>query len=88
LLAEITPRRPLQVITPSDPSRRGAQLSLRISGSLRAGELAKTLRFEHGVIADAREPDVLRLAPVPLYSQYHDCWRAVEALAQAVPESA
>lgn len=88
LLAEITPRRPLQVITPTDPSRRGAQLSLRISGSLRAGELAKTLRFEHGVIADAREPDVLRLAPVPLYSQYHDCWRAVEALAEAVPESA
>ncbi|WP_433008222.1 kynureninase [Kribbella sp. CA-294648] len=88
LLADLTPSRPLQVITPSDPSRRGAQLSLRISGSLRAGELAKTLRFEHGVIADAREPDVLRLAPVPLYSQYHDCWRAAEALAQAVPESA
>jgi kynureninase len=49
--------------------------------------LARTLRFEHGVIADAREPDVLRLAPVPLYSLYHDCWRAVEALAEAVPEN-
>ena len=86
LLGDVTPGRPLEVITPTDPARRGAQLSMRISGSLRAGELAKTLRFEHGVIADAREPDVLRLAPVPLYSQYHDCWRAAEALAQAVPE--
>ncbi|WP_020385658.1 kynureninase [Kribbella catacumbae] len=88
LLALITPTRQLQVITPTDPSRRGAQLSLRIGGGLRAGELAKVLRFEFGVIADAREPDVLRLAPVPLYSLYHDCWRAVQALAEAVPENA
>jgi kynureninase len=33
------------------------------------------------VVADAREPDTLRLAPVPLYSTYHDCWRAATALA-------
>jgi kynureninase len=85
LLAGVTPGRPLRVITPADPHQRGAQLSLRISGSIRAGELAKRLRFEHGVIADAREPDVLRLAPVPLYSTYHDCWRAASALTEAVP---
>jgi kynureninase len=59
-------------------------LSLRING-MRAGELARRLRFESGVIVDAREPDVLRLAPVPLYSCYHDCWRAASALAQVVP---
>ncbi|MGW6280655.1 kynureninase [Kribbella sp. NPDC055071] len=81
LLTEVTIG---QVITPSDPARRGAQLSLRISG-MRAGELARRLRFEYGVIADAREPDVLRLAPVPLYSSYHDCWRAASALAEVVP---
>jgi kynureninase len=86
LLAGITPTRPLQVITPADPARRGAQLSLRSGGARTAGEVAKVLRFEFGVIADAREPDVLRLAPVPLYSQYHDCWRAVQALAEVVPE--
>jgi len=74
----------LQVITPSDPERRGAQLSVRVSG-IRAGELARRLRFGYGVIADAREPDVLRLAPVPLYSTYQDCWRAATALAEAVP---
>ncbi len=76
---------PVQVITPTDPARRGAQLSLRIDGALTAGELAKRLRFEYGVIADAREPDVLRLAPVPLYSTYHDCWRAAAALAEVIP---
>jgi kynureninase len=80
LLAEVA----VQVITPTDPVRRGAQLSLRIGGALTAGELAKRLRFEYGVIADAREPDVLRLAPVPLYSTYHDCWRAAAALAEVI----
>ncbi|WP_328991685.1 kynureninase [Kribbella sp. NBC_01245] len=87
LLDEIVPTRPLEVITPRAADQRGAQLSLRI-GSGKAGELAHRLRHEHGVIADAREPDVLRLAPVPLYSSYHDCWRAAVALAQAVPEDA
>ncbi|NEA32207.1 kynureninase [Streptomyces sp. SID13031] len=87
-LAGITPTRPLTVITPTDPARRGAQLSLRIGGGLKPKELAKKLRFEFGVIADTREPDVLRLAPVPLYSLYHDCWRVVEALAEVVPETA
>ena len=71
-----------EVITPADPARRGAQLSLRVAGG--AGELSRRLRFEYGVIADSREPDVLRLAPVPLYSTYHDCWRAATALAELV----
>ena len=44
----------------------------------------KRLRYEHGVIADAREPDVVRFAPVPLYSTYHDCWRVASALAEVM----
>ncbi len=60
------------------PASRGCQLSLRVKGG--ANALSHKLRFEHGVIADAREPDIMRLAPVPLYSSYHDCWRAAEAL--------
>lgn len=65
----------LDVVTPEN---RGCQLSIRVAGG--AGELSRRLRFEHGVIADSREPDIMRLAPVPLYSSYHDCWRAAEAL--------
>ena len=86
LLDEVTAARPLTVITPRDPRRRGAQLSLRVGGTT-AADLARTLRHEHGVIADAREPDIIRLAPVPLYSTFHDCWRVADALAHAVPEA-
>ena len=73
----------LQVITPRDPLRRGAQLSLRVPDGAR--KLSARLRDEYGVIADAREPDVIRLAPVPLYSTYHDCWRAATALGELYP---
>ncbi len=83
LLDEITPTRPIQLVTPRDPARRGCQLSLRI-GPGSAAELARRLRYEHGVIADTREPDILRLAPVPLYSTYHDRWHAAVALAEEV----
>jgi len=83
LLTEVTPGRPMSVLTPADPGRRGCQLSVRIgsgAGTL-AEELVSRLSGKHGVVADARDPDVVRLAPVPLYSSYLDCWRAAEALA-------
>ena len=47
--------------------------------------MSRRLRDSYGVIADSREPDVIRLAPVPLYSSYHDCWRAASALADLYP---
>jgi kynureninase len=74
---------PLRVLTPRDPQRRGAQLSVRIGvGSAHA--VCERLRREHGVIADAREPDIVRLAPVPLYCTHHDTWRAAKALVTVV----
>ncbi|WP_030455743.1 kynureninase [Herbidospora cretacea] len=76
---------PITVVTPRDPDRRGSQLSLRVSGGS-AHELARRLRFEFGVITDAREPDIVRAAPVPLYCTYHDCWRLADALAHVVEE--
>jgi kynureninase len=71
----------LEIITPRDPGRRGAQLSVRVGG-LAAGTVSERLRFEHGVVADARQPDVVRLAPAPMYNTFHDCWRAATALAE------
>ena len=68
-----------EVLTPRDPARRGAQLSVRVRD---AAAVARRLR-ELGVIADSREPDVIRLAPAPLYNTFHDCWRAAEALRHA-----
>jgi kynureninase len=70
----------VELVTPRAPDRRGAQLSVCISGANDAVDIARRLRFEHGVIVDVRKPDIVRLAPTPLYSTYHDCWRAAEAL--------
>jgi len=65
------------LITPSDPDQRGCQLSLRVLGS------DKSL-FEKitnaGVIADWREPDVIRIAPTPLYNSFKDVFHFSEIL--------
>jgi kynureninase len=86
LLDEVTATRPLSVITPREPERHGSQLSVRLHDG-NAGALTKRLRFEHGVIADARQPDIVRLAPIALYSTYLDCQRAAAALAACVEET-
>jgi len=68
----------LEVVTPAEPGRHGCQLSVRFTRDIH--ELAAILRDLDGVIADTRNPDIIRFAPVPLYSTYLDCWRAADAL--------
>lgn len=70
----------LTVITPRDDARHGAQLSVRIAGD--AAALCDRLDSAWGVVADDRPPDIIRLAPAPLYTTFHDCWRAADALAE------
>lgn len=72
------------IITPSEPSQRGAQLSLLFLpvGSETMQKVFKYLS-EHGVIGDERMPDVIRLSPAPLYNTLQDCERAVEVLEKA-----
>jgi kynureninase len=65
----------LQVITPADPERRGCQLSLRVRPGRKAGRRLFEYLGQEGVICDWREPDVIRIAPVPLYNHYEDCAR-------------
>ncbi|HEX6448936.1 MAG TPA: kynureninase, partial [Trebonia sp.] len=86
LLDEVCAARPaVSVITPRDPERRGAQLSVRIADR-DVGPLTERLRDTHGVYADARRPDVLRFAPTPMYNTFHDCWRAASALAAVLDD--
>jgi kynureninase len=80
LLDDALDESPVELVTPREPERRGAQLSVCIARAKDAVDVARRLRFEHGVIVDVRKPDIVRLAPTPLYSTYHDCWRAAEAL--------
>ena len=64
----------IQIITPSDPERRGCQLSLMAAHEGR--QLFDRLT-DAGVIADWREPDVIRIASVPLYNTMEDATRFV-----------
>lgn len=61
----------IQVITPKSLSERGCQLSIRVHGGDRT--LFNKIR-ELGVIADWREPDVIRIAPVPLYNTFRELY--------------
>ena len=67
----------LEIITPRDPEQRGCQLSVVLHGEGRAlfDELTR-----RGVVADWREPNVIRLAPVPFYNSFQDAWRFGEVL--------
>jgi kynureninase len=80
LLNRLPPGR-VEVVTPRDPERRGCQLSLRVREGAR--ELLKALTAE-GVVADFREPDVIRVAPAPLYNTFHEAWALASILARLV----
>ncbi len=71
----------LQIATPSQPERRGAQLSLRVRAGRDAGHALFERLVQQGVLGDWREPDVLRIAPAPLYNTFADCLRCVETIA-------
>jgi kynureninase len=68
-------------ITPREPNRRGAQLSLRISH--RGRSLCEALASA-GVIGDWREPDIFRVAPVPLYNSFQDVHQFVKRFSVAL----
>lgn len=64
-------------ITPWDIRSRGCQVSLRVRGSARKCQADLEAR---GIICDLREPDIIRVAPVPLYNSYEDIWLFASAL--------
>ncbi len=70
-----------KIITPEDADERGSQLSIicKQNGKRFFDELVK-----NGVLGDWREPDVIRLSPVPLYNSFTDVFEAARFLAEAV----
>ncbi len=74
LIDEIADER-INIITPRDPNQRGCQLSIRVSDrGLHERIIARS------VFADWREPDVIRVAPAPLYNSFADVYRFAEIL--------
>ena len=73
---------PLRIITPTDPTQRGAQLSVIVRSDLMdhvCGQL-ETSR----IVCDKRKPDVIRVAPAPLYNTFAEVWHFMEVLSVAV----
>jgi kynureninase len=70
----------LTILTPSDPQARGCQLSLRLRRTpSQARDVFRALAAA-GFTGDWREPDVIRVAPVPLYNRFVEVWEFVAAL--------
>lgn len=80
LIAEIGSER-ISVITPPNAAERGCQLSIRVKN---ADKALFELIMSRGVAADWREPDVIRVAPVPLYNTFDDVFRFAEILRSVV----
>lgn len=82
---EIAGRCPaLQLVTPTEPDRRGTQVSLRFP---QAYAVMQAL-IARGVIGDFRQPDIMRFGLTPLYLSHHDVWRAAGILADIMAEKA
>ncbi|KAG9192040.1 kynureninase [Alternaria panax] len=72
---------PYKIITPANPAERGSQLSVLLNPGL----LDQVQHYieEHGVVVDERKPDVLRVAPAPLYNSFHDIHRFIIVFQEA-----
>ena len=71
----------IRIITPKDLEQRGCQLSIQVKDANK--EIFNAISAK-GVIADWREPDVIRIATAPLYNNHEDVWRFVDILKSVI----
>jgi kynureninase len=77
----------LELVTAQDAEQRGCQLSLRLKRGAEHGRAVFRSLSARGIVADWREPNIIRLAPVPLYNSFEDvlrcAWQLADVLAGA-----
>ncbi len=83
-LIQRMPNRNYEVITPNQPSERGCQLSILASQD--PEQLFEALQARR-IVGDFRRPNVIRVAPVPLYNTFHEVWRFANILAEQATKS-
>jgi len=71
----------IRVITPTDVKQRGSQLSIQV---VNADKRIYDKIVSRGVVADWREPDVIRIAPTALYNSYEDVYNFVNILEEEI----
>jgi kynureninase len=74
----------LTLLTPSDPEARGAQLSIRLNRSREQARAVFEALNRRAIVGDWREPNVIRVAPVPMYNTFVDAWEFTAALEQCL----
>jgi kynureninase len=74
------------IITPKDPMQRGAQLSLKLTEGLLDAVVRELER--NAVVVDERRPDVIRVAPAPLYNTFTDVFDFVQIFREALRTAA
>ncbi|EIM77689.1 kynureninase [Nitritalea halalkaliphila LW7] len=67
----------VRIITPAEPEARGCQLSLQVK---KGGKALFDALYARGVVGDWRHPDVIRIAPTPMYNQYEEVYRFAQLL--------
>lgn len=78
----------VHILTPRASSERGCQLSIRIAGEPRRGRAVFEALLERGVVCDWRTPDIIRVAPVPLYNRFEDVAQFAQTLSEILGQSA
>ncbi|CAK3837238.1 kynureninase 2 [Lecanosticta acicola] len=73
---------PFEIITPSEPLARGAQLSVLLREGLMEG-VSRALEAA-GIVCDKRKPGIIRVAPAPLYNTFSEIWRFMQTFEKAV----
>lgn len=75
-----------QFITPREVGARGCQISIRIGGAATRGRRVFERLWARGVVCDWRDPNVIRVAPVPLYNTFEEVFRFSEHLSDVLRE--